>query len=141
MRSAPRTTRRRASRGFTLVELMVVITIMGIMATMCLPTFQKAIEQSRTDIAAANLRAIWSAERLYWLEYHSYTNGNDLQTLNNLKLLDSEVLSTSGGFSYAVPTTNPLTATAIRQTGSTSVILTIDENGEIQSTGTTPGFQ
>jgi prepilin-type N-terminal cleavage/methylation domain-containing protein len=145
MNKPPKPTRRYVPPGFTLVELMVVLTIIGIMATMCLPNFQKAIQQSRIDIAAANLRAIWAAERLYWLEYHAYTPGpaseDHLDTLNHLKLLDSEVLSTSGGFTYAVPSTSPFSATALYQSGSYSLTLTIDENGEITSTGTTPGFQ
>jgi prepilin-type N-terminal cleavage/methylation domain-containing protein len=154
MQNASKTTRRSASRGFTLVELMIVLTVIGIMATMCVPTFQRAIEQSKIDIAAANLRAIWAAERLYWLEYHSYTLDSDppthLETLNTLGLLDPGILSDSatnqGGFDYSVninmSASDPKTlATALRQTDSTSLTLTIDENGEITSTGTTPGFQ
>jgi prepilin-type N-terminal cleavage/methylation domain-containing protein len=141
MKNAAETTRRTCSHGFTLVELMIVLTIIGIMATMCVPTFQKAIEQSKIDIAAANLRAIWAAERLYWLEYHTYTPDDHLDTLRNLGLLDSEMLNNSGGFTYAVPTISPLSATALYQVGDNSLTLTIDENGEITSTGTMPGFQ
>ena len=44
-----------ARRGFTLVEMMIVLTIIAIVATMCIPTFQRAVEQSEADIAAANL--------------------------------------------------------------------------------------
>jgi len=120
---------------------------------MCVPTFQKAIEQSRIDIAAANLRAIWAAERLYWLENHVYTDNmtkNDpLQSdsLIDLGLLDPEIISNSGGFDYSVnittSTSNPKTlATAIRQSeaDTSSITLTINETGEITSTGTAPGF-
>ena len=65
---------------------MVVLTVIAIMAAMCIPTFQRAIEQSRADVAAANLRAIWAAERLYWLEYHAYTDQFD--NLRAMGLLD-----------------------------------------------------
>jgi prepilin-type N-terminal cleavage/methylation domain-containing protein len=66
--------RSAARRGFTLTELMVVMTIVGVMAAMSVPSFQRAMTQSRADIAAANLRAIWAAERLFWLENHAYTD-------------------------------------------------------------------
>ena len=77
------------SRGFSLVEVMVVLTILGILIAMAVPRYTRAIEQSRADIAAANLRAIWSAERLYWLENRVYTA--DLNRLQTLGLLDSAV--------------------------------------------------
>ncbi len=57
----------RRSRGYSLMEMMLVLTIMGVLIAMCAPTYQQAMEQARADVAAANLRAIWSAERLYWL--------------------------------------------------------------------------
>jgi len=142
--------RRTVPRGFTLTELMVVLVIVGAMAAMSVPSFQRAIEQSRADIAAANLRTIWAAERLYWLEYQTYTS--DLTILQSLKLLDPSINTTdTGGFAYAVPTatSSTVTATAAR-TGSSqwSGTLTISGDGEISGSLTatgkepiTPGYQ
>jgi prepilin-type N-terminal cleavage/methylation domain-containing protein len=142
--------RSAARRGFTIVEMMIVLTIIGIVATMCVPTFQRAIEQSEADIAAANLRTIWAAERLYWLEYHSYTA--DLTALQGLKLLDPSLPTTSGsqvlgGYTYAINSqanANGFNATATRSDlGSFS----IDQDGALSGTVTvsgtniTPGFQ
>ena len=131
----------RTPGGFTLVELMIVLTIMGVLATMCVPAFQRAIEQSRADVAAANLRAIWSAERLYWLECHSYTTASHLETLRDLGLVDKEIASASGsgGYDYAVTGTDPFEATATSQQG--SITIKIDESGELQYTGIKGGFQ
>jgi prepilin-type N-terminal cleavage/methylation domain-containing protein len=127
--------------GFTLVELMVVLTIVAIMATMSVPTFQRAIEQSRADIAGANLRAIWAAERLYWLEYHTYTADNHLETLRDLGVLDKAIVSASGaaGYIYTVTGPSPFEATATSESGTISI--KIDENGELQYTGITGGLQ
>jgi Tfp pilus assembly protein PilE len=125
--------------------MMIVLIIISIVATMCVPTFQAAVEQSRADIAAANLRAIWAAERVYWLEYHAYTGSDagsgttQLQQLQQLGVLDPMIGSgSSGGFSYSVNGSGTgFTATATRN----SVNLTIDTNGEITATGVTVGFQ
>ena len=84
-----------ARRGFTLTELMVVTTLIGVMAAMSVPSFQRAVQQSRVDIAVANLRAIWAAERLYWLENHTYTS-SDQHPARPLALLDNGIPSDGG---------------------------------------------
>ena len=60
-------------RGFSLVEVMVVLTVIGVLIALSVPSYQRAVEQARADVAVANLRAIWSAERLFWIEHHPYT--------------------------------------------------------------------
>ena len=58
----------RTRRGYTLLELMIVVTIMGVLIAMPAPMFGRAIEQPKLDVAASNLRSIWAAERFYYLE-------------------------------------------------------------------------
>jgi prepilin-type N-terminal cleavage/methylation domain-containing protein len=103
--------------GFSLVEMMVVVVVIGILSAMAAPSFNKAVEQSRANIAYANLRAIWAAERVYWLENHAYTGLSSLQTL---KLVDIPSDSTSvGGYTYAASQNgDDFTATATRDSGS-----------------------
>jgi len=45
------TSRRRASRGFTLLEIIVVIGIMSILATLVITNLTKTLETSRTSVA------------------------------------------------------------------------------------------
>ncbi len=86
-----RATRRRAWRsGFSLLEMMVVLLVVGILVAIAAPSYQRAMDQSRTDIAAANLRAIWAAQRIYWLEYQVYT---DKATLESAGILDPKIES------------------------------------------------
>ena len=61
------------TRGYTLVEMMIVLVVMGVMISFGIPQFSRALEQSRADVAGANLRAIWTAERIYWLDNRTYT--------------------------------------------------------------------
>jgi len=138
-----------APRGFTLTELMVVLTIVAAMTAMSVPSFQRAIEQSRADIAAANLRAIWAAERLYWLENQTYTT--NLTTLRDSGVLDKEIVDGAGGYTYEVTaaTATAFTATAARAGESQwSGTLTISADGAVTGALTTsgggsitPGFQ
>ncbi len=83
----------RARRGFTLVEVMVVLTMIGILTAICAWTFPRAVEQSRADLAAANLRTIWAAQRFYRLKNGVYAGSIDL--LRQEDLIDSAVLSPS----------------------------------------------
>ena len=87
--------------GWTLVEVAVVLAVMGVLIAVGIPTFGRAVEQSRADLAAANLRAVWSAERLYWLENNTYTT--DLSALQALGLLDPTVVTAATVYVYQVP--------------------------------------
>lgn len=138
--SHPRSTtdRRWSICGFTLTEVLVVMTIVAAMTAMSVPCFQRALAQSRGDVAAANLRAVWAAERLYWLENHVYTDS--LANLRSLGLLDPEYAN-SGGYTYSVVlTTSGFTATAANSRDS-NVSITIDEEGTVEATGISLGFQ
>lgn len=135
--------------GFSLVEVILVLTVMGILLALSAPSFRRSMEQSRADIAGANLRAIWAAERLYWLEYRTYTD--DLAELESLGLLDPTIVTAATRYVYGIPSagSDAFTATATR-TGSErwSGQFSIDQDGvlsgTIQSAGEpaiTPGFQ
>jgi len=135
-------------RGFSLVELMLVLTVMCIVVSMAAPSFRRSVEQSQADIAGANLRAIWTAQRIYWLEYRTYTD--DLSVLESLDLLDPTIVSATDRYVYTIPSADDSTFIA-SATRSGSVRwagqLTIDQDGEIsgviQATGLPdidPGF-
>src|SRR4051794_8114871 len=68
----PTKVQSNASRGHTLIELAVVMLVVGVLAATGIPRFMRSIEQSRVDMAASNLRAIWTAQRLYWLKHQTY---------------------------------------------------------------------
>jgi len=139
----------RETRGISLIEVILVLAVIGVFVSMSVPSFRRSMEQSRADIAGANLRAIWSAERIYWLEQRSYTA--DLSALQSAGLLDPTVVAGTPQYAYAVTSADAssFAATATRR-GSTrwSGQFSISESGTIsgflQAAGEpqiVPGFQ
>jgi prepilin-type N-terminal cleavage/methylation domain-containing protein len=136
--AAVNTCRRTARRGFTLVELMIVVVIIGVLVAASVPSFRRAIEQSRAELACANLRSIWSAQRIYWLEYQIFADSKE--KLQNEGLLDSSLELSEGAYTYEVALTGTgFVATATPQQISTGQY-TIDESGQVQGAINFPGW-
>jgi len=58
--------------GFTLIELMIVVAIIGILAAIAIPNFLKFQLRSKTGEAKTNLAALRTAEEGYFAEYGVY---------------------------------------------------------------------
>ena len=61
-------------RGFTLVELMVTVVIVGILASIAIPNFLRYMSKAKQAEARTNLKTIYIAEGGYFLENDTYTN-------------------------------------------------------------------
>jgi len=62
------------SKGFTLIELMIVVAIIGILAAIAIPNFLKYQAKSRQSEAKTNLGGIFVAETSYFGERANYGN-------------------------------------------------------------------
>ncbi len=67
---------RRNQGGFTLVELMIVVIIVGILAAVAIPMYQGATERAKASEAVAALGTIRGAMRVYYAEHGTYVNAN-----------------------------------------------------------------
>jgi len=63
--------------GFTLVEIMIVVAIIGLLAAIAVPAFMKARNNARRSACCNNLRLIESAKDNYAIDYGG-TNGMQL---------------------------------------------------------------
>lgn len=93
-------------KGFTLLELIVVIIILGILATLGFTQYTKVVEKGRTAEAKAILGNIRSAQEAYKLDYGAYTG-----TIGALSAEVPTTCTTTHYFSYNTTTTE---ATATR---------------------------
>ncbi len=62
----------RAQRGFTLIEIMVVVVIIGILGAIVVPQFMSRPDQAKVTAASTDIQAIATALEMYRLDNHNY---------------------------------------------------------------------
>jgi type IV pilus assembly protein PilA len=82
--------KNKSSQGFTLVEIMIVVVIIGLLAAMAIPAFQKVRTSSQDKAVLNNARQLAAAADQYFLEngVSSVTQGNLVGSTNYVKALN-----------------------------------------------------
>lgn len=79
---SPRPSLRRARRGFTLIELMVVLVIIGVLAALIVPNVLDRTDDARATAARTDVNNLMQALKLYRLDNQRYPTGEQgLQAL------------------------------------------------------------
>ena len=82
MKKIPATLRRRIQRGFTLIELMVVVLIIGVLAALIVPNVLDRADDARVTAAKTDVNNLMQALKLYRLDNQRYPTGEQgLQAL------------------------------------------------------------
>lgn len=56
---------KNCERGFTLIELMIVVAIIGVLAAIAIPSFQRYLAKAKTAEAKANIGTIFTCQEAY----------------------------------------------------------------------------
>lgn len=87
--------RKRGKAGFTLVELMIVVIIVGVLAAAAVPIYTGYVRRARVSEAKASIGTIRSSEEVYFAEYSEYLKFTDVTTAVTDSELDTLAIDLS----------------------------------------------
>lgn len=109
---------KRGKRGFTLVELLIVVAIIGVLSTIGVPTFRRMIQKSKKSEAKVNLGGVYTSEAAFNAEYNYYGNnltrmGFEIEGNPNSLIYTTGFFTTSCGNQTTILPTNATAVAAI----------------------------
>lgn len=107
-------------RGFTIMELLVVIVIIGVLAAIGVPAYNNMTKKAKDTACQANMRTIQTAAGMYYAEKNAAVTVPDTtSTPNDLEAYMSNITSikcpydNSKGYSVVVTDTGLVTVTCL----------------------------
>ena len=145
--------RKKQDKGFTLLELLIVVILMGVLAALALPNLLRQVAKGRQAEAKNNLGAINRAQQAYRLETSTFGRLNNIPieiTGTNYDYADATGVTPSGVFASQVANAKTeyendildYTAAVNQQTNGTFVSIICETNtlnGNTKAINTTLG--
>ncbi len=97
------------NKGFTLIELMIVVAIMGILAAIGIPQYRGYADNSRTTTVKNNVRNIYMQQQEYYQKNNAYyvsgATCTDSATAINTNLFNGKTILVNDKFTYCITQT------------------------------------
>ncbi|MBV6319643.1 type IV pilin protein [Duganella violaceipulchra] len=122
---------KRVQKGFTLIEIMISVAIVGILMAVALPAYSDYVTRGRLSEAFTALGGAQPAAEQYWSNYRKY-DGFDGTTTFPAATANFRYTYVANASSYT------LTATGIGKMA--GFVYTIDQNGTHATTGSPSGW-
>ncbi len=118
---------KRIQKGFTLIELMIVVAIIGILAAVAIPAYQNYIIKAKLSTIASSMDPLKLALGMYYQTYGSFPNSIANVTTTNQGQVDNsnnDIINSMGLSNYPSMPPN-LSTIKIDGTPQTTVVLTV----------------
>jgi len=126
---------KNSNKGFTLIELMIVVVIVGILAALAVPRFMKAATKAKQSEAKEILKQVHTMQKTYFVEHETYCLNGVVASSTSptaFAILAIEIMP-SARYSYTMSVSSPTvftcTGTANLDDDAAIDTWTIDQNG------------
>jgi type IV pilus assembly protein PilE len=127
--------------GYTLIELMIVVAVMGILATIAIPIYTDYVTRGRILDATTKLGDVRTQMEKYFMDNRTYLNAG---ACGAAPAIAGYNLDASKNFTLSCPgptaTTYTITATGIPARGMTNFVYTVDQANNKATPGVKPGW-
>lgn len=131
-------------KGFSLIELILVVTIIGIIAAIAIPSLTKAVAAAENGAAISTLKAIFLAESTLFSQKNRYSRLDEINAFQNgiLGTINGNVLS-RGKYEYEMIPANPtddelknsfeIKASRVIDAAQLPFVLNMTEDGQVRN--------
>lgn len=121
------------SRGFTLIELMIVVAVVAVLAAVALPSYFDSVRKSRRADAIAEVSRVQQLQEQWRANNSTYNNADVSSAATGLRLVAGTTVATnydipSGYYNISLSTASSATGYAVTATGKAGTSQTKDTN-------------